>query len=216
MNLVYNLLTEQFQLNSDNLTVLCIENKEEFRRVLSGLDEDYISFYQDLEKVPKKYIFTMNSLVDFDINTKKNIDSLYKDMENYFRFHSGDEAYSNFIQSLFTFSDSLVDNEKYDLIYNEDFQFTNFLKFMGFRFRVDSENYLTSLLDYIDVVSDIFHIKVFIIPNLLVFLTQDEVKEVISLTEKLSIHLISIESIYKEEYYSYNKLVFDQDLCRIC
>lgn len=216
MKLSYDLLTDNYDLKKENLNLFVIENKTLFQKLIFSDVIESLNFYKDLNLVSKKEIIFINNLFDLDINSKKYLDSVYKDIVKFFPLEANEEKYYNFLKSLYEFSDSIVDSQELDIVYGDEFNLLNFLKYMNFKIRSSSDTFLENLIEYIEISMKLMNISLVITVNLLSFLSHEEIKILIEQCVRFNIYLFDIESVYVDDYQKYNLILIDNDLCRIC
>ena len=199
-----------------------IENKGLYRKYMQYLydgfvsDEDYW-FFKDGEKV-----ISVDNVSDFipsffniDINSKKNLNALYKLLRKFYF-----DQYRLEIGEINKLANNIVSNISIDfdipLYFNGEVTDEDIFKLFEIKFNCDVSNLRERIVKYIDVVYELRGIRVFFVANLLEIFDQKEVIDIINEIKYKNIVLINLENKEISTVIE-NKLVLiiDQELCLI-
>lgn len=214
-------IDKKIELSNSNPLILCIENKEFLYHFLMYLyndfssKEDLISIYEDGEKKEneKTISFTPN-LLNLDVNTKKNINALYKILKS---------SYSDYLKpKLKEINDkykSIVDEIILDfelkLISNNEIKEDDIFKMLDLRFEDASFNLLEKFLNYVFVTSELQNIKVFFVLFGLKFFNEIQIKQIIKEASYKDISFVFIEDSIIDKNSDFNTIIIDDDLCNL-
>ncbi len=110
---------------------------------------------------------------------------------------------------------SAIDNMDYDICYQE-MDIKQLFKSIDIQFKKDSDNYVENLLQYMELMSEIRKIKIFILLNASSFLTLEELKYLYEQSFYKKYNLLLIDSqdmkIFSEVE---QKIIIDKDACVI-
>lgn len=216
----FDYLKNVIDLKENGIVTLSIENKAVFRDVISAfksgaLEESGIVFSENYQPIDyKKHVCFVDDLFNPEFSSVF-LKKLYADaaqcchdelLEETLKFKS---AYEILISNLMNKFD-------YDLTCNYDFDLAAFLKFRGLCPDLDGETLLENLLEYILLTSKYSTVKCFVILNLHLFFTKEELEKFFEELKLNHINLLVIEGFLPEDYPKNPKIyILDEDLCEI-
>ncbi len=218
----YPLFSSPFELEEEKISVLIIENKAYFRRILhdlflqsSGLEGECLFFDNDKELKISKSAEIIIDFFHIDINQTKNLTKLYTALKS---DYMGGENYGKYLDlssNISSFMTELIADFEYDLIYDEQVDLAQFFKAIGLKFSLEEKDFLERLMDYLLLLSKYFQIKIFILVNLKSLLTDDELANFYKFLFYNKIVVLLIESQLKSKNGDEKVRIIDQDLCII-
>lgn len=214
MNLYYELLTESFELNYGDYCNFTMENILEFRRIVENIDnQEVICLYED-ESVVKNYNVIPNALF-LDFSDKKIINKVIKDLLATIK---NEEHYKHTIElnsDTVSYINEIIFDYPYSLDIDDEVDFSYIFKSVGLKLEVDYDSYLDKLISYLDMYQKIFNTYIFYTINLSNYLTSEELMDLKHYIEINDILIINYDTIYIENKSISNRILFDNDLCRI-
>ena len=219
------LVSEKYCLNipieETVVNVICIENKDILsgfvRDVLSQIDGNYSEFIvEENEKNINfaKYVECITSPFLLDINNKKIITKLYKEINENAVDNLTDKTVE--INSMIlNYLDNLICNQTYPLEYEVDINVIDILKMYNVRIAVEETTLAENMLNYIKFMKRICGLKVFFLINIKQYFKQEELLCIYKECLYEKINIILVESSYNDSY-DYEKIwIIDKDLCII-
>ena len=220
MNLKVNYFENNICLNNENIQVIEIENKKIFYRLVSNLflikngeKLNELYFYNDKNEelnIGNRVEVYVN-FFEFDLNSKKNINSLQKKINNDLTEESKNELYNNFKKLCKSFG-KILNEIDLPIVLNDNFSIEEIIKL--FKFSVKSNNdLLNNLLLLIDIEKILNLNEILFFVNLKQFLTKGELLEFYKYSIYNNIKIILIDSQSYGTTIDYEKkLIIDNDL----
>lgn len=205
----------------ENINVIVIENKIEYRKfVYSFVNElnirdGNILLSKDIELlVPEKYIFTFYDYFTFDIN-KYALNKFYKKLKE---ISMVDFSYETAI--LKTNIEEYVYNitKQYDMYLDIscDLDVTEILKSLNVKIKQYSELLLDKIINYINVINEIFGINCFVFISLKEYFSDSEIIDFYNYINYNDFKVVLVEPNNKNNFQTKEKIyVIDEDLCEI-
>lgn len=220
MNLKINYFDNQIRLNKENIQVIEIENKKTFYRLVNDLYS-----IKNNEKLNEIYFFDDNNqeinmydkvelyinFFDLELNSKKNLNMLNKNIVNNINDQEKNEILNNF-KKLYKSFNKILFNVDIPIILNNDITIEDIVKF--FKISINKHNdLLDNLLLLIDLEKTLKINEILFFINLKQYLNKEELIELYkySIYNEITIVLIDSQSYgIKLEYE--NKLIIDENL----
>ena len=220
IRLSFDFLSQPVAIDSQTVTVFCLENKFLFRKVvnafISGItEENNIIFSDDYEPVDfKKHITVLYDYFHKDFSSAF-LKKLYEDISLY----CNDELYSD-VTAFRSASENLllkiVSDYDFDFDYSDDFSLISFFKMRELKPFVSDEPSLDSLLQYVFLLNKYSKIKCFLFINLHLYFDSSELKEFYKELFYNNIKIVDIENSQSFSKNTYEKLIIiDRDFCEI-
>lgn len=220
MNLKINYFDNQIRLNKENIQVIEIENKKTFYRLVNDLYS-----IKNNEKLNEIYFFDDNNqeinmydkvelyinFFDLELNSKKNLNMLNKNIVNNINDQEKNEILNNF-KKLYKSFNKILFNIDIPIILNNDITIEDIVKF--FKISINKHNdLLDNLLLLIELEKTLKIKEILFFINLKQYLNKEELIELYkySIYNEITIVLIDSQSYgIKLEYE--NKLIIDENL----
>ncbi len=220
MNLKINYFDNQIRLNKENIQVIEIENKKTFYRLVKDLYS-----IKNNEKLNEIYFFDDNNqeinmydkvelyinFFDLELNSKKNLNMLNKNIVNNINDQEKNEILNNF-KKLYKSFNKILFNVDIPIILNNDITIEDIVKF--FKISINKHNdLLDNLLLLIELEKTLKINEILFFINLKQYLNKEELIELYkySIYNEITIVLIDSQSYgIKLEYE--NKLIIDENL----
>lgn len=222
MNIISEYFDNSFELKSEVINTLLIENRELFISFIKQLynemltEEGKIILQDDLKEISfKKYAELIIDPFALDPNNAKNLKKLYeKIIEN----SSNEEIYEKklvFENALKDYVEEIVFLSDYELIYdNIDYQ--NIFKVVNLHIDTETKNLASMIIDYMRTSSDLSGTKLFIFVNLDNFLTDADLIELQNFICYNNIIVFCLQNQLKRKLIENENLrIIDEDLCEI-
>ena len=222
MNIISEYFDNSFELKSEVINTLVIENRELFISFIKQLhiemstEEDKIILQDDLIELSfKKYAELIIDPFTLDPNNAKNLKKLYeKIIDN----SSNEELYEKrlvFENILKDYIEEIVFLSDYELIY-DSLAYQNIFKAVNLHINTEANNLTSMIIDYIRISSDLTGTKLFIFVNLDNFLTDADLIELQNFICYNNIIVFCLQNQLKRELIKNENLrIIDEDLCEI-
>ena len=219
MHIKYFEINENLENNSN--TLLIVENKKMLYSMLNDLlsGNNYLEYFDIFDENLKKVKFTdvidfIPSLLMLDINQKKNINLLIRNIKNnyFYEMHKETEYIKERITSIFN---NIKLNINFDIISDVDFSEEDLMKEMNISIFDGYLNILERLTNYIKVIYELRKVKCFIFYGLLEFLDEEDLKLLLLECKYMNIKVIDIENGNNSSDFFDSIYILDKDLCLI-
>lgn len=216
----FEFLSETLVLDENPITVLCVENNILYRKI-------FAAFINDTTE-ENKIVFSENFI---PVKSKGNIclideyfrlsysNSLIKKLYAYIEAYCNDELHNELQQlktQLVNFASMIENGLDYDVDFNDDIGLAEILKLLNIKPAADSNELLETLINYILTVNKYAPPKCFVLINLHMYFSREEIdlfyKDIIN----NHIRLLVIENKKCFEKSDCEKLIiYDDDFCEI-
>lgn len=222
MNIISEYFDNSFELKSEVINTLVIENRELFISFIKQLhiemstEEGKIILQDDLKEISfKKYAELIIDPFTLNPNNAKNLKKLYeKIIEN----SSNEEIYEKrlvFENVLKDYIEEIVFSSDYELIY-DSLDYQNIFKAVNLHINTEANNLTSMIIDYMRISSDLSGTKLFIFVNLDNFLTDADLIELQNFICYNNIIVFCLQNQLKRELIKNENLrIIDEDLCEI-
>lgn len=219
------ILVNDFKIeeNEDSLDscLLIIQNKKKLYKVLMNLDSDFedtpfIKIIDNSYKLLKNsdYIDYIPNLLLIDVNTKKNINALLRQIKV---VSSGEikKTCGKIVEELIDCFNNIKFESSFSLYEEIEFEDDDLLKLLSIKIEDNKLDILNRLITYIKISYELRNIKIFITFNIYSLLEDEEINLLIKETKLLGVKLINIETsdVHKNNFDI--KKILDKDLCLI-
>lgn len=202
--LSYPLFDYPIEIKENEVNVLVLESPKCFRKFIYEIketikrDESKIHLSKDYEEVCfDKYVFPVFSVEGININSKKVLSKVYSDLKNLAYSETMYGETMRILNQTVIYMDNLISNYELSLFF-DDFNIDVLLKSVDIKIESDEKEFLKMLCDYIDVVSNIFNIHIFIFFHLKEYLEEFELLELYKHCNYRKINLILCENTVKK------------------
>ncbi len=221
MMISFTYLNSPIEFENDRVPVLVIENKKLFRDVLFSFttetQEEYFTFSKDFKpfEFNKLGCFISNP-INLDFNNKK----LMTKINAFLSVNANNEfaaELANVNQSIFTLADKLVSLSSFDLTYDEtSIDASSLIKLLSFQINSSDQSLCELLISFVLLLSKYLKTEVFVISNLYVYFSTEEIADIYKTLLLNHINLLVIEQNLPPHSYNYESVyIIDNDLCQI-
>lgn len=213
---IFNLYEEFDELKNH---LLIIENKKVLYRFLKDMGngciyEEFINVFDENGKKLKcnDYIEFISSLMDIDINNKKNINALIR----LIRRISTDDlkvTISKLNHLLKESFNKIKLDISVDIIDQIDVSEDDCFKLINIKVVDNDKDLLERLNTYINIVYELRNIKIFVIYGLFSLLEEEQVELLVKNCEYIGVTIIDIENTNIKTKCISNKQILDKDIC---
>ena len=221
MTLRYKPLDVELPLSEGTVQVLSVERPDHFSKMLLELQkaadgepsEWMLSNSDGEQKIAKNLEFIWNPLI-VDLNEKKLLNALYKELEGYVLEDLFDD-YSLLNSKTVDLLDKLTMMVPYPLTFDLENSVPALLKQYQLRFESDSDRPAELLMNYMSLVRQIKHINGFVLLNLKQFYPREELRELYIFAEYEKLRLLVLEGYHSKALPKESNWILDKDLCTI-
>lgn len=221
MRLINPNWNRQITLEENKVPIIVVENKYMFRDILLDLrnqieGKDGYLLFDDLKDTIKisKHIELILDYIHIDLNDKKILTKLYnnlkiKAIEEY-------QEYSSIVDKVSEYIQTLISDEELELVQLKNIEPIDLFKGVSLEIEDNNLTEMERLIEYIVLMENIVGIKVFILVNLKLFFSENEINLFYDTLINKKIQFVLIESSAIKSINSREKLyIYDEDCCEI-
>ena len=191
----------QVDISEGKRTVLQICNKKLLRgviesihfKMLGGVTNDIVILDEEISLTTG--ICMIDSLQDIDVNTKKNVNQLYKKIEESLNINYDSKIQ---IMSFVELIGNLIDDESmnfsFSICRNEDLAISDLLKMFNYKIDCSLTKILDKLYSFVDIMFEFRSYKLLVFLNLSFYLSDSELIEFLGYMDGNKIPYLLIES----------------------
>lgn len=224
MKLMYQDSTLEFALNDTAITVLSVEGRRIFRRLLyelgvqcQGHDGPWILNHNDAALDMEKHChFIMNPL-DVDVNSKSILNKLQTQLVKEATVMTVELA--DIMNRLHAFFYRLEFGYPFAITHKMEIGISDLVKLGAFNFELERKGDLADLLNYVEVVHMLLKPSIFVLVNIDLLLDADELNQLFRtlLSKQLTILCVTVGTLEEEKLDKslLNRYILDKDFCLI-
>lgn len=204
-------------LDDSDSYLLIIKNKQLLYYFLQNYNyntnEEYIKVFDESNNQIKAadYIDIVTSILSIDVNTKKNINALVRQLKtNTDILKKTSLNVTNIVKEAF---DVIRMDSPIDIISDANISEDDIVKMMDINIDECSNTMIERLNNYVKVSYELRNVRVFVFYNLLSFLTETEIELLIHNSKYSNIKIIDIEYFDDDSYIFDHKKIVDKDIC---
>ena len=191
---------------------ILFENNVAFRNFIENIEDNVIYIENDESLELNKKVIIINNIYDIDINDKKNITFLYKNIVNQLN-EKQKESFDKINNELLNVIKDINNTNDYGIDFEDSFDITKILNLYQVKFCLDEQNYLEKLAKYIEITSRVSKINTFISFSLIRILSKEEVNLLVKELSLNKINLIDFDFQNSKKEIKYYEI--DEDWCII-
>lgn len=191
---------------------IIFENNVDFRNFIENIENNVIYSENDESLELNKKVIIINNIYDIDINDKKNITFLYKNIVNQLS-EKQKESFDKINNELLNVIKDINNTNDYGIDFEDSFDITKILNLYQVKFCLDEQNYLEKLAKYIEITSSVSKINTFISFSLIRILSEEEVNFLVKELSFNKINLIDFDFQNSKKEIKYYEI--DEDWCII-
>ncbi len=191
---------------------IIFENNVDFRNFIENIEDNVIYSENDESLELNKKVIIINNIYDIDINDKKNITFLYKNIVNQLS-EKQKESFDKINNELLNVIKDINNTNDYGIDFEDSFDITKILNLYQVKFCLDEQNYLEKLAKYIEITSSVSKINTFISFSLIRILSEEEVNFLVKELSFNKINLIDFDFQNSKKEIKYYEI--DEDWCII-
>ena len=220
MRISFDFLSAPVDSEENKVTVLCIENRALFRRVVSAFytgntEEESIIFSDNL--TPFKYKGNVDFIYNYiDLNfSSALIKKLYTKLSEFSENEMLSET-QKLNEAVFQYLDALNKNFDYDFDFDCTLNLPEFFKCQGLRPDIKGINYEENLIDYILAVQKYSPVKLFVLFTPHLYFDSATLHTIYKELLERNINVFVIEGVKFFDTSGIEKVIIvDKDLCEI-
>lgn len=208
-------------INNFDSMLLIIQNKKKLLQVLNDISNEcneleFIKIIDEKGKILKleDYIDSTISLFNIDINNKKNLNALFRQIKkaNYDYIYDSINQITNNLQNLFN---NINLESSLELINDLNISEDDILKLLKIQINDKSNELLIKIMNYIKVGFELRKVYKYLFFNLSSLLSFEEIALLIHDCKLIGIQIINIEYLDVNKGPFDTKKVLDEDICLI-
>lgn len=212
--------THTISFNDGSITSLIIENPITYRKYIlelleqiDGKDGDFIFSENNKELTISKKLAIITDPINlvFDekkINTKINKDIVSLAQTNPF---IQKELYP-LVSILEKYADLITEEYGYNISYDQ-IETSSLIKMLSFHINTEYNSPASKILEWLNITHDILEIEDFVITNLSIYFTEEEIQTLCNEASSLKHNLLLIDSQKKLNFD--NTIIIDSDNCEL-
>ena len=199
MKIKFYFFEEFIDLEVGKLYTITIENRKilhDFEKYLFNEFEgnnDYLLLMDNNKIIDhKKNIYFLSNFYDMDLNNKKNLLALYKQI----KVNHNDELKERFEQltsNINDFFEFINFESEFDLTFDSNILIDDVLKLGDLRFNNENDSLFNSFISYLEIINSLFNINVFVVEELHKYFSNDDLIKAMNELKYHGIILINIE-----------------------
>lgn len=202
MNLKMIGLENEIQFTDDKNTILVIENHIVLGNILKIMN-DIVHYSIDSNEVVLLHkgdniIAKANLILDpfnIDINSKKILKELYKQIQSTFQVDEMIHEFYNGVVHINNMIEDVLQDYDIDFEYNHDLEVQSYLKLMNLRINdLRSLSFYDQVLNYLEIISELFPTQPIIFYNLLSYLSDEQIKMLCDFKNYKHLYVLFIEN----------------------
>lgn len=191
---------------------IIFDNNLDFRNFINNIDDNIIySENDDIYEISKK-ITIISDIYCFNINDKKNLTYLYKNIINSLD-NDLKQRLLNVNVDLINIISSINETSEYTIDFEDDFDITKIFNLYQVKFNIEDLNYLELLVKYIEIISKVNKTTTFFSFSLLRILSNDEIELLTKELSLINVNLIDFDFNNTKKEIKYYEI--DEDWCII-
>ncbi len=201
-----------------NVKILAIENKELFRKVITSLhnenEDEFFVFSEDYKPLSfKKFVRFLDALITFSFADKKMMTKVLEDFDRMSNIKYAQELWT-IRQGCVDLCEKLAQEYEYDFDFCDEIESLALIKLFNFTPRDDTSSFVEKLTRYFKLMRKYIGIRCFVIMNMHMYLTDEEIAEICSFTKQNEICVLDIETTAPQNVLRDEQLIIiDKDLC---
>ncbi len=220
MKLKLNGFENEIEFEEEMVNVISVNNVECFRNIISSINSKILGeeinevFLLNDEKEEldmNKEVLMVLDVFNIDYNSKKILSKIYELIEEKIVMNQDFEI-DNKIFELRNYIIEEINELPFEFIMKDEIKIMDILKMYSLKIDSDNYNKLTEKIEFlIDIISTLKIAKILIIPNMKLFLTDEEVVEVYKYSLYNNVNLLIIERNDRKKLKYEKKLVIDEN-----
>ena len=220
MRIMFDLLSEPIRIKDDQISVLCIENKEYYRKFIKSLcsdypEEDKIIFSQEYKPIKfKNNIRLIRDYYSLEFTTSF-YKKIYEQMSD-FCVNEIMDATIEMKKVVLLYIDKIIENYDFDFQSNDDVILSDLFKIQGLKPNFDKMDSLESLLDFILIYQKYAPVKLFVFVGLHNDYSKQEIELFYHemLSRKIPLMVLESNTNFTKSLVE-DITIIDEDLCVI-
>ncbi len=206
------------EFNDDTNTLLIIKDNHffgKFIKLLNDISKNSIDSNEIVLIEQDKNILSSSIVIidpfNIDLNSKKILNALYKQLNIDFQANDSILDFYNLLSQLNVLVSEFIEEYNLQFSFNEEFSFDGYLKFINLKIiNNENENLFEHIIDFLEVVSELFPTTPLIFCNIFSFLSQEEITSLCKYKNYKHVNVLFIEN--KDfEITDFNKFIIDED-----
>lgn len=185
--------------------------------LLSGCEQGGASLVEKGKqlKFSKQVDIVVNPL-KLDFNNRKAMTALLKILVKASLSEGLYMETNKFKANILKYMDQVIDSENFEFeLATDEFDFGDIAKAVSLHIVDDEDDYIELLTDYMDMLSELTEVKLFIFLNLRSLISWEETLRLVENAKNHGFNILLVESVAREALPDGNRIVVDSDLCEL-
>lgn len=204
-----------------HITTFVIENKKYFFKYVEmflsqnkGGEGDFVFSQNNKILSISKNILIINDLFSISLNERKILNALFQEI-NLILNDQFLESYYSLNSSLINLMNSVILETVIPTEFDDDYDVTNLLKLLNFKFSDNNSGLVDRLIDYLLVTNQFLKPKLYILINSKNLFSENDFINLNKFLEYNKIKILFIETSYVKKHHFENIFLIDNDLCEL-
>lgn len=222
MRLFYTLFDSPIEIKENEVNVFVLESQKCFREFLYETKQAFrraeskLKLSKNYEEIHfDKYVFPIFSMESIDANSKKILTKVYSDLKEIAYSENMYIQTTEIVNQMMLYTDDLIHHSEINLVY-DDFDIDVCLKAMNIKIETNEKDFVQTLCTYVDVISEVLNIQVFLFFHLKEYIEEEELLEFYKHCNYRKIKLLLCENTARPVLPGEKLMIIDRDLCQIC
>lgn len=219
MRVTFEFLSSPVELKKDSISVIVIEHKETYRKVLASFlegcpDEDKIFF--SLDYVPFKFkgnVLVIDNYFSLDFSTAF-MKKIYDDISRFCVSEMLDSTL-RLKEGINDYFENIIQNYDYDFYCKEEIELIDLFKAMNLKPNLLESSMTDALLDYMLLIQKYTPHKCFVLFNLHLYFSEGELASLYKEFLKSDFRVLVIEGRGYDKMREECITIIDEDMCEI-
>lgn len=210
----------EITLSDDAVTVLVVENRLLFRKIIYSFFDDTVDELVTFSSDFKPFVFSkagefIPDPIDVSFSSKKLQNKINSRLVELSCENLGEELF-DLKSRLYAFADELVKLCDFDIDCNPDLDAPDIIKFLDFSVNRAELSLPEKLTSYITLLSKYLGTKLFIVQNLHLYFSDEELNLIYDTLLLNHVCLVALECVQPREMLDCERaVIIDEDLCTI-
>ena len=222
MNLLYKYTNTLIKFQDGKVNLLVVEDTRLISKLLrdlhnqiNGLDDNFILSEGSDDFNFKKNVLLINDIFNLSFNDKKVTNLIISKATAICNDYENMEETNILLTSIEKYILNIIENIEYPVLL-DTIQITNLLKSLRFTIDDNFDSQLEKIIAYIKMINEFSDCKLFILINLKLYFTSEELESLYKELTYLKINVLLIEKTLYNKISKYeNTTIIDKDYCEI-
>lgn len=199
-----------------------IESPKVFRKIINELrfdssEENEINIFDDKKEIkPSSDVDVIFNPVSLDFNSRKVTTTLLKVLVKASLSEDFYLSTNKFKTKIIKYLGEVIDSENFGFeIEADDFSIDQIAKAVNFHVVGDEDDFVEMITDYLEVMTELGGIRLFVFVGLRGYINEDELKRFLKNIMDRQVNVLLLDNVLRDEIVEVPRIAIDEDLCII-